>query len=211
MKTTTVAAPPPARAVDNFAELRRQYGCGPVEFTGTDERALRAAPALRQRRQTDGRRPARTFRGLRPLRAGYPLAALGAHRGHLRAREPQARLLSLDGVSHRPLAGQQCHEPPARSRRQAGRQAEEPRLARAARSRNPTPAWATAGSGAWRPASSIRWPRCSSRPWAMACATNTASSGRPSRTAGNTNSRTTGSAARTPGRSRARTRRWKSS
>jgi starch phosphorylase len=37
MKTTTAAAPLPARAVDDFAELRRQYGCGPVEFAGTDE------------------------------------------------------------------------------------------------------------------------------------------------------------------------------
>ena len=40
--------------------------------------------------------------------------------------------------------------------------------------------------GAWRLASSIPWPRCKSRPWATACATNTASSSRPSRTAGNT-------------------------
>ena len=37
MKTTKAAALPPAGAVDDFAELRRQYGCGPVEFTGTDE------------------------------------------------------------------------------------------------------------------------------------------------------------------------------
>ena len=37
MKTTTAAVPPPTRTVDDFAELRRQYGCGPVEFTGTDE------------------------------------------------------------------------------------------------------------------------------------------------------------------------------
>ena len=62
------------------------------------------------------RRRARALRGRRPLRARCPLAALGAHRGDLRAREPQARLLPLDGVPHRPLAGQQRHEPAARSR-----------------------------------------------------------------------------------------------
>jgi len=37
MTTTTMAAPTAARAVNDFAELRRRYGCGPVEFTGTDD------------------------------------------------------------------------------------------------------------------------------------------------------------------------------
>ena len=36
MKTTTKAPPPSAKEVDGFAELRRQYGCGPVEFTGSE-------------------------------------------------------------------------------------------------------------------------------------------------------------------------------
>src|SRR5437867_3704675 len=35
---------------------------------------------------------------------------MGSHRANLRAREPQARLLPLDGVSDRPLAHQQQHE-----------------------------------------------------------------------------------------------------
>ena len=124
---------------------------------------------------------ARALRGPRPLRARRPLAALGADRADLRAREPQARLLPLDGVPDRPLAGQQHHEPAARARwssdavKQTG-----PRLARACSSRSPTPAWATAASGGWPPASSTRWPRCSSRPWATGCATSTASSGRRS-------------------------------
>ena len=46
--------------------------------------------------------------------------------------------------------------------------------------------WVTAGSAAWPLASLIRWRPCNSRPWATACATNTASSSRPFRTAGNT-------------------------
>ena len=36
---------------------------------------------------------------------------MGAYGEDLRARESQARLLSLDGISHRPLAGKQCHQP----------------------------------------------------------------------------------------------------
>ena len=81
-----------------------------------------------------GRRgPARALRGRRPLGPRRPLAALGAHRGDLRAREPEARLLPVDGVPDRPIAGEQHHESAARSRRAAIRRREEPRLAGHAR------------------------------------------------------------------------------
>ena len=154
----------------------------------------------------DGARSARALRGRRPLRAGRPLAALAAHRADLRAREPQARLLSLHGVPDRALAGQQHHEPAARSGREAGRSTTRASTGSTCSSRSPTPAWATAGSAAWRRASSTRWPRCSSRPWATGCATSTASSGRPSRTAGSASSRTTGCGGPTRGRSPGRRR-----
>src|SRR5262245_9088437 len=36
MSTRRGAAPPTSTGADAIAELRRQYGCGPVEFTGTD-------------------------------------------------------------------------------------------------------------------------------------------------------------------------------
>src|SRR5262249_24059509 len=36
MSTRGRAAPPTSTGADAMAELRRQYGCGPVEFTGTD-------------------------------------------------------------------------------------------------------------------------------------------------------------------------------
>src|SRR5208337_5247550 len=57
----------------------------------------------------------------------------------LRARESKTRLLPLDRVSARPLAGQQRHEPHARTDRCRARQGEEARLARSAR----------AGTGPW--------------------------------------------------------------
>ena len=154
----------------------------------------------------DGR-AARALRGRRPLGARRPLAALAAHRADLRPREPQARLLPLDGVPDRPLAGQQRHEPAPRPDRAAASSSEkQPRLARRCSRRSPTPAWATAGSAASRRASSTRWRRCSSRRWATGCATSTASSGRRSRTAGSTSSPTTGCAGPIPGRSRGRRR-----
>ena len=118
----------------DIGEAARAVRLRPGPVRGDGRRALRAASRLRQRRRSGGGRRARALRGRRPLRARRPLAALGAHGGDLRAREPQARLLPVDGVPHRPLAGQQRHEPPARSRRAAASSTEQgPRLARAAR------------------------------------------------------------------------------
>ena len=101
------------------------------------------------------------------------------------ARENPKRVyyLSMEFLIGRSL-GQQRHEPPARSDRRAELRATTASTGGRSWTRSPTPGWATAGSGGWRPASSIRWPRCSCRPWATACATNTACSGRRSRTAG---------------------------
>ena len=141
-----------------------------------------------------------------PLRAGHPVAAMDQHREDVCARERQAHLLPLDGVSHWPLARQQCDQSLARSRSPSTRSTRRISIGSICSSRSPTPAWATAASGAWRRASSTRWRRCSSRRWATVCGTNTASSSRPSGTAGSRSSRTTGSVARTPGRLHARTR-----
>ena len=58
---------------------------------------------------------------------------MGPHGEHVRAREPEARVLPLDGVPHRPVAGQQHRQPPARLRGAAGRRGQGSRLARPAR------------------------------------------------------------------------------
>ena len=100
-------------------KLLEQYGCGPIPFSGTDDALYERHLLFDNVVAPTAAGAARALRGHRPLRARRPLAALGAHRGDLRAREPQARLLPLDGVPHRPLAGQQRHEPAARSRRAA--------------------------------------------------------------------------------------------
>ena len=55
------------------------------------------------------------------------------HRAHLRAREPEARLLPVDGVPDRPLAGQQHPQPAARPGRTPLPRREAARLARDAR------------------------------------------------------------------------------
>ena len=52
----------------------------------------------------------RALRSVLPFRARRSGAALGENQEHLRAAESQAHLLPLDGVSHRPFAGQQRYE-----------------------------------------------------------------------------------------------------
>ena len=190
--------------------LLEQYGCGPIQFSGTDdalyERHLLfddivAPSAAGPREQFEA--AARSVRDVLSQRWVHD-------RKHLRPREPEADLLPVDGISDRALADQQYHQPSARSLREANCRAEERRLARPASKKNPTPASETAGSGAWRLAFSTRWRRCNCRRWAMGCVTNTASSNRPSKTAGSMNSRTTGCVGRIPGRSLVPTRRSKS-
>ena len=191
---------------DASAKLLKQYGCGPIPFAGTDdgfyERHLLFDNVVGL--AAAGRTGA--LRGVRPLRARRTFAALGAHGGDLRAREPEAGLLPLDGVSDRPIAGQQRHQPAARFAGHAGRQKEAASTGSSCSNRSPTRAWATAASGGWRPVSSIRWRPCSSRPWATACATSTASFDRRSRMAGSTNSPTIGFAFRIPGKWHVRAR-----
>ena len=93
------------------------------------QRILRAASAVRQRHAAGGGRPPRALRGRRPLGARRALAALDPHGGDVRAAQRQARLLPLDGVPHRPLAGQQRHEPAAGSLGPRSRGPQAPRLA----------------------------------------------------------------------------------
>ena len=163
----------------------RQYGCGPIQFAGTDNALYERHLAVRQRRRPDGLpAPRERFEAVaRSVRDILSQRWVQTEKTYERA-ESQARLLPVDGVSHRPLAGQQCHQPAARSAGASRPSSRRTSTGSSCSSRNPTPAWATAGSGAWRRASSTRWRRCSSRPWATGCATSTASSSSRSRTAG---------------------------
>ena len=100
---------------------------------GNGRCALRAPSLVRQRRRSARRRRARALRGRGPLGARRPVTALGAYGEDVRAPESQARLLPLHGVPDRALAGQQHHEPAARSRGAARGRGQRPRLAGRAR------------------------------------------------------------------------------
>ena len=115
MGTKTVLEPSVSAGSHNFSKLLQQYGCGPVQFEGTDnalyERHLLFDNAIEWTRQ-------RHAIGLRPspdsvrdiLSQRWVLTEKTYER-----QESETPLLPLDGVPHRSIAGQQCHQSSARS------------------------------------------------------------------------------------------------
>ena len=109
------AAGPAAKAPDGMAVLLEQYGCGPIPFAAPDhglyDRHLVfdnvVDPAVAGARE----RFEAVARSVRDLLSQRWLQT----EADLRAREPQAGLLPVDGVPHRPVAGQQHHQPAARA------------------------------------------------------------------------------------------------
>jgi hypothetical protein len=192
-----------------MAALRKQYGCGPVELTGSAdglyERHLLfdsvidpAEADARDRYEALARsvrdvlsqrwvRTEQTYERLDPKRVYY--LSMEFLIGRSLTNNITNLLLSPlvdDAVKRKSFDGSACSR------------------------RNPMPHWATEGSGVWPPASSTRWPRWRFRPSGTGCDTSTECSGSPSETDGNKSSPTTGFGAPTRGRSFARTTRSKS-
>ena len=96
-------------------DLLKQYECDAVNFSGDPnacyERHLVFDHVVEPRR----RQPARALRGRGPLPPRPAGAALAENGRDLRPRQPQAGLLPVDGVPHRPLADQQHHQPHGRA------------------------------------------------------------------------------------------------
>ena len=198
-------ATPATRRVGAATRLLKQYGCGPIKFSGTDnalyERHLLFDNVVKLSAAGDRERFEAAARSIRDVLSQRWLLT---ERTYDRENPKRVYYLSMEFLIGRSLANN-VTEPDARAVRAPSRcRARRTSTGSACSSRSPTPGWATAGSAGWRPASSIRWPPCRSRPSAMACATNTACFARRSRTAGRSNSPTTGCAGPTPGKLPAR-------
>ena len=68
---------------DGLASLNEQYGCGPVQFTGTDDALYERHLLFDNVVKLTAVGPRERFEAVCPLRPGRPLATLVAHRGHL--------------------------------------------------------------------------------------------------------------------------------
>ena len=87
-----------------IAELRHRYSCDPYEFAGTENALYDRHLIFDHIVNPDAARFARALRSVRALHPRHSFAKLGEDREDLVRKEPKAGLLSLDGVSHRPLA-----------------------------------------------------------------------------------------------------------
>ena len=189
---------------DAMASLRQQYGCGPVQFTGTDdalyERHLLFDNVIPPAAAGPRERYEAVARSVRDI-----LSQRWVHTDSVYERTDPKRVyyLSMEFLIGRSLANNVMNL------------LLDPVVQQAVKDRNLD--WvglleeepdAGLGNGGLGRLAACFLPRCSFRPWATASATSTASSGRPSRMAGSASSRTTGCVALIRGRSRVRMRRW---
>src|SRR6476659_1058170 len=207
METQTESRPVSARptGANERSKLIEQYGCGPVQLTGTNdalyERHLvfdnvmdAAAIGARERFEAI----ARSVRDVLSQRW------IRTEETYDRKDPKRVYYLSMEFLIGRSLANNATkliHDDVSKKTFRRKRS-----IGTSYWSRSPTLAWAMEGSGVWRPASSIRWLRWKFRPWGMASAINTVCSSKPSRTGGNTKFQTTGCVVLTRGRSVVKTR-----
>ena len=97
------------------SELLTRYGCGPMQFAGHSDALYERHLLFDNVVDPDAAGPRERFEAVaRSVRDMLSQRWLLTESTYER-ENPKRDLLPLDGVSDRPLAGQQHHQPPARS------------------------------------------------------------------------------------------------
>ena len=149
-----------ATAAETMAALRRQYGCGPVELTGSADALYErhlffdnvSDPAVAGARE-------RYEAFARSVRDVLSQRWVRTEQTYERQNPKRIYYLSMEFLIGRSLANNVANlmlDPVVRRRSSRERLSTGSTCSR----RNRTPGWATADSGVWPRASSTRWPRC---------------------------------------------------
>ena len=184
---------------DRFDELRQQYGCGPVQFSGADEalynRHLLFDDVIDPFRAT----PREQFEAMaRSLRDVISQRWLLTERTYEQRNPKRVYYLSMEFLLGRSLANNAINSQLAEVVLELirGKSNVDPALIET----EPDAGLGNGGLGRLAACFLDSMATMQLPAWATACAMNTASSSRPSRTAGNASSRTIGCGAQTRGR-----------
>ena len=192
----------------SMTELLGQYGCGPIQFTGTND-ALYERHLLFDNvidRATVG--PRESYEAVaRSVRDVLSQRWLRTEQTYERENPKRIYYLSMEFLIGRSLTNNLINlllSPVAK--RLMDEKGLDPL---ALLEEEPDAGLGNGGLGRLAACSLIRWRRCSSQQWATASATSTASSGKPSRMAGKASNRTIGFGEPTHGKSRDPKNRWR--
>ena len=151
MSREDIVPRPTSMAADRRSALLKQYGCGPIAVHGDGQRALRAAPRLRQRRRPDGRRRRASASRRSPARCATSSRSAGcAPRTPTSARTPSASTTcrwSFSSAARWPTTSPTCCSIPSRSKPSSRRTSTGSSLLEAGARRRPGQRRARAAGG----------------------------------------------------------------
>ena len=200
----------PSAAPDHRSDLLKQYGCGPIRFSGTDDGLYERHLLFDDVVTPASAGPHERYRAVaRSVRDVLSQRWVRTETTYDRENPKRVYYLSMEFLIGRSLSNNisNCYS----IRSSGGRPRNVTSTGSVSLRKSPMPASETVGSDALRHASSIQWRRCNFQQWATGCATNTESSNNQFATAGSSKSRIIGCLTTTPGRCVGRTRRSKSS
>jgi glycogen phosphorylase len=208
MSKTKLPSGPKIDETDGLANLRKQYGCGPVQFSATEdalyERHLIFDNIVNES-EADPRAQFEAF--ARSISDILSQRWVRTEAAYSEENPKRVYYLSMEFLIGKSLANNVTNLMLDPVIQQTVKQKELDWISLL--EQEPDAGLGNGGLGDWQPVFSIQWPLCSCPPWATVCVTSTGFFGRALQTVGSTNSPTIGFAFRTRGKLHGRVTRWK--
>jgi hypothetical protein len=188
-----------ATDIDAIQPLLERYGCGPIQFSGTDEALYERHLLFDDVVDPAEAGPREKFEAMaRSVKNVLSQRWVRTEQTYKQANPKRIYYISMEFLIGRSLANNVTNlllDPVAKDL------VEKKNLdLLGLLEQEPDAGLGNGGLGGWRPAFSTRWRRWSCRPWATGYATSTEFSGSRSRTGGSSSGPTTGCATRIRGR-----------